>query len=199
MSRQYLLEPRVVPKVETALRRIVTAIPAPESIPVLEKLRRFEPVAMEGQPPIIYIDNNTFAFNADYASNTPPDSNGIYYSIYYTPRAPTSEVSAISVSNQITIPNTAVVYPQADYLLAPGIMGPAEMIVFWFAPDTETARTDDYVLFRQVNNSPPEAVVRNILADTVPFFQFMYLKDSGSTLSIDTVPQAELPLDAQLA
>jgi hypothetical protein len=69
------------------------------------------------------------------------------------------------------------------------------MITFWFAPDTETARTDDYVLFRQVNNSPPEAVVRNILQDTVPFFQFMYLRDSSSHLSIDTVPAASLPLE----
>ena len=150
---------------------------------------------MSGQPPIIYVDNNTFSFNADYASNLPPDTNGIYYSIYYTPKAPSSEVDAISVANQITVPNTGIQYPQADYLLAPGIMGPAEMITFWFAPDTETTRTDDYVLFRQVNNSPPEAVVRNILQDSVPFFQFMYLKDSGSTLSIDTVPQSMLPLE----
>jgi len=150
---------------------------------------------LSGQPPIIYVDQNTFAFNADYASNLPPDSNGIYYSIYYTPKAPNSEVDAIQVANQFTIPNTGVVYPQADYLLAPGIMGPAETIVFWFAPDTETARSDDYVLFRQVNNSPPEAVVRDILQDTVPFFQFMYLKDSSSTLSIGTVPPAELPLE----
>jgi hypothetical protein len=69
------------------------------------------------------------------------------------------------------------------------------MITFWFAPDTETTRTDDYVLFRQVNNSPPEAVVRNILKDSVPFFQFMYLRDSASHLSIDTVPQGNMPLE----
>ncbi len=69
------------------------------------------------------------------------------------------------------------------------------MITFWFAPDTETARTDDYVLFRQVNNSPPEAVVRNILQDTVPFFQYMYLKDSANLKSIDTVKSGSLPLE----
>jgi 4-aminobutyrate aminotransferase / (S)-3-amino-2-methylpropionate transaminase / 5-aminovalerate transaminase len=54
MSRQFSLEPREVPRVETALRRIVTPIPAPESIPVLEKLQRYEPVAMQGQPPIVW-------------------------------------------------------------------------------------------------------------------------------------------------
>ena len=150
---------------------------------------------LSGQPPIIYVDQNVFSFNADYASNTPVDTGGIYYSIYYTPKAPNSEVEAASVSSQFVIPGTAITYPQADYLLAPGIMGPAETITFFFAPDTETARPDDYVLYRQVNNAAPEGVVRNILKDSVPFFQFMYLRDSSSHLSIDTVPAGSLPLE----
>src|SRR5512134_2281127 len=54
MSRQFHLEPRIVPRVETALRRIVTPIPAPESVSVLEKLQQYEPVAMQGQPPIVW-------------------------------------------------------------------------------------------------------------------------------------------------
>lgn len=48
------LTPRVVPHVETANRRIVTPIPAPESIPILERLRRYEPQSMSGQPPILW-------------------------------------------------------------------------------------------------------------------------------------------------
>jgi len=74
-------------------------------------------------------------------------------------------------------------------------MGPAETITFFFAPDTETARPDDYVLYRQVNDAAPEGVVRNILRDSAPFFQFMYLRDSSSHLSIDTVPSSSLPLE----
>ena len=50
------------------------------------------------------------------------------------------------------------------------------------------------MLWRQVNAATPEAVVRNILKDSVPFFRFLYLKDSASTLSIDTVKAASLPL-----
>lgn len=46
--------PRSVPKVETRFRRIVTRIPVPESIPILETLRRYEPVAMTGQPPVVW-------------------------------------------------------------------------------------------------------------------------------------------------
>jgi 4-aminobutyrate aminotransferase/diaminobutyrate-pyruvate transaminase/4-aminobutyrate aminotransferase/(S)-3-amino-2-methylpropionate transaminase len=46
--------PRNVPTVHTAYRRIVTPIPVPESIPLLEKLRRFEPRSMSGQPPVVW-------------------------------------------------------------------------------------------------------------------------------------------------
>ena len=54
MAREYDLTPKRVPRVETALRRIVTDIPAPATIPILEKLHDMEPVAMRGQPPILW-------------------------------------------------------------------------------------------------------------------------------------------------
>lgn len=54
MARNYELTPRRVPRVETALRRIVTDIPVPASIPILERLRKYEPLAMQGQPPIVW-------------------------------------------------------------------------------------------------------------------------------------------------
>ncbi len=50
----YDLIPRAVPRVETKYRRIVTPIPVPESIPILERLFRTEPLAMQGQPPIVW-------------------------------------------------------------------------------------------------------------------------------------------------
>jgi 4-aminobutyrate aminotransferase/diaminobutyrate-pyruvate transaminase/4-aminobutyrate aminotransferase/(S)-3-amino-2-methylpropionate transaminase len=54
MARDYDLTPRAVPRVETRYRRIVTPLPAPGSLPILEKLHRYEPVAMRGQPPIVW-------------------------------------------------------------------------------------------------------------------------------------------------
>ena len=50
----YQLLPRKVPHVATKYRRIVTEIPAPASIPALEKLRRYEPQSMSGQPPVVW-------------------------------------------------------------------------------------------------------------------------------------------------
>lgn len=51
---KYSLIPVDVPKVETANRRIVTALPVPESLPIFEKLHRYEPRSMQGQPPIVW-------------------------------------------------------------------------------------------------------------------------------------------------
>lgn len=48
------LSPRKVPLINTKYRRIVTEIPAPESVPILEQLRKYEPQSMAGQPPILW-------------------------------------------------------------------------------------------------------------------------------------------------
>jgi 4-aminobutyrate aminotransferase/(S)-3-amino-2-methylpropionate transaminase len=48
------LTPRDVPHVQTRYRRIVTKIPVPESVPILERLRRFEPRSMSGQPAVVW-------------------------------------------------------------------------------------------------------------------------------------------------
>ncbi|MCM8768966.1 MAG: aminotransferase class III-fold pyridoxal phosphate-dependent enzyme [Candidatus Omnitrophica bacterium] len=54
MGKSFPLIPKQVPRVETKYRRIVTPIPVPESLPLLEKLRQFEPRSMSGQPPVIW-------------------------------------------------------------------------------------------------------------------------------------------------
>ena len=54
MAKEYSLTPKRVPRVETALRRIVTDLPVPESLPTLQRLYAYEPVAMRGQPPIVW-------------------------------------------------------------------------------------------------------------------------------------------------
>jgi len=54
MAKEYALVPKRVPRVETAYRRIVTEFPVPESIPTLQKLSEYEPLAMRGQPPVVW-------------------------------------------------------------------------------------------------------------------------------------------------
>lgn len=48
------LEPRDVEPVNTKYRRITTKLPVPESLPILERLRQYEPYSMTGQPPVVW-------------------------------------------------------------------------------------------------------------------------------------------------
>jgi 4-aminobutyrate aminotransferase/diaminobutyrate-pyruvate transaminase/4-aminobutyrate aminotransferase/(S)-3-amino-2-methylpropionate transaminase len=54
MAREFNLTPKRVPRVETQFRRIVTEFPVPESIPILHRLEAYEPIAMRGQPPVVW-------------------------------------------------------------------------------------------------------------------------------------------------
>jgi 4-aminobutyrate aminotransferase/(S)-3-amino-2-methylpropionate transaminase len=54
MGKEFSIEPRDVPKVDTKYRRIQTKLPAPESLATLEALRKFEPISMRGQPPVVW-------------------------------------------------------------------------------------------------------------------------------------------------
>jgi len=48
------LEPVPTERVETSWRRIVTPIPAPESLPAIRRLRSVEPRSMAGMPPVLW-------------------------------------------------------------------------------------------------------------------------------------------------
>src|SRR6267378_3828379 len=54
MGKEFSTTPRDVPLVETKHRRIISKLPHPDSLPVLEKLRQFEPQSMRGQPPLVW-------------------------------------------------------------------------------------------------------------------------------------------------
>ena len=50
----FSMKPEVVDRVETKFRRIVTPIPVPESLPVIEQLQQYEPLSMSGQPLVVW-------------------------------------------------------------------------------------------------------------------------------------------------
>ena len=51
---EYNLEPVTVPPVSTRYRTIATALPVPESLPIIAMLKQSEPCSMLGQPPVIW-------------------------------------------------------------------------------------------------------------------------------------------------
>src|SRR5258708_8623627 len=54
MAWEFDLTPQAVPHIETPLRRITTKLQVPESLLILENLHRYEPLAMRGQPPVVW-------------------------------------------------------------------------------------------------------------------------------------------------
>jgi prepilin-type N-terminal cleavage/methylation domain-containing protein len=148
------------------------------------------------QPVLVYAGKDVVAFNADYTTNIANDP----FAVYYDPDAPSAAVTAVTQSMGFTIPNTSFTYPSTTYTTG-GINSPAETIIFYLRPDSTTSRTDDYILFEQVNNQPAEIVSRNVIGSSSTYF-FKYFKvttpASGATF-LDSVPSGSLPLTHSVA
>lgn len=51
---KFTMEPQTVAEVHTKNRTIQTQIPVPEAVTILEEMRRYEPLSMSGQPPVLW-------------------------------------------------------------------------------------------------------------------------------------------------
>jgi len=143
------------------------------------------------QPTLVYANANVLAFSADYASNI---ANDVFAS-YIDLGAPNGQVTVPNPS--INIPTTAVNWPDTLYLATTGARSPAEFLLYWFQADTTTARNDDFVLFRQINNGTPEPLARNLLAaaNGDPFFTYLRRQTPVSaSATLVSVPAGSLPL-----
>jgi prepilin-type N-terminal cleavage/methylation domain-containing protein len=146
--------------------------------------------APDMQPQLVFVGDSVLVFNANYWSNTPGDVEAVYISV----DAPDSAVSAMRPSGRIVIPYSGgLTYPDTSYTLG-GINSPAETITFYFRGDSSTTRTDDYILWRRINNLSPEVVSTNILrTPNEPFFRYFRRELTGSTVTLSAVPMQSLP------
>lgn len=140
------------------------------------------------QPVLVYADRDVIAFNADYGTNIEND----FFAVYYDPRLPDAAASALDPTRKLTLPQTSFAYPDVDYHLGSG-NSPAETIIFYFQPDTSTARDDDYALYRQVNDQPPETVARRLLKTDRDFFVYYMLDPDNGASPVGEVPDSYLP------
>ena len=141
------------------------------------------------QPVVVHADADVVAFNADYATNLSND----FFAVYYDPRLSDDEVSAVTKSRAFTVPSTGFTYPDTSYYQG-SANSPAETITFYFQADTSTTRTDDYVLYRQVNDQSAEVVARRLLAADRPFFMYYKVAPAGGSSPIDSIATTSLPL-----
>lgn len=71
------LTPRATSRIETKFRRIITEIPAPDSVEIIEKLRSVEPRSMTGMPPIIWHEAEGFTVRDPFGNQWIDLSSGI--------------------------------------------------------------------------------------------------------------------------
>jgi 4-aminobutyrate aminotransferase / (S)-3-amino-2-methylpropionate transaminase / 5-aminovalerate transaminase len=77
MGEEFDITPKVVPTVETPFRRIASALPHPDSVPILQTLRRCEPLSMRGQPPLVWDRAEDFSVYDKYGNRWIDWSSGV--------------------------------------------------------------------------------------------------------------------------
>lgn len=144
-----------------------------------------------GQPFIVYADASTLTINADYAGSDENDP----FAVYIDPGASVAETGALTAARRLTIPGTAIAYPDTTYFNG-AVNSSAETITFHFSSDATTPRAGDYQLTRKVNDLPAEIVARGLMpVPGEPFFAYQEVL-SGDTITArpQWIPAAALPL-----
>lgn len=114
---------------------------------------------VDAQPIIVYAGARVLAFNADLATGVKNDASAVYYNADLSGQV----LSSIGSARRIAIPTTSFTYPDTTYRQGGG--GPAsaaETIMFWVSPDSTSGRSDEYLLWRQVNDAPPSMLAAGI-------------------------------------
>jgi prepilin-type N-terminal cleavage/methylation domain-containing protein len=142
---------------------------------------------IQAQPMIVQADGFAVTFNADLATKDINDP----MSIYYDADMDSSGTDAMSNTNKVTLPNSAVQYPDSNYMNG-GIASAAETIQYWLRKDSTSSRTDQYVLYRRVNTLPPRLVAKGIIVPAgTSFFQYMKPNQLGG---LDSIRASKLPI-----
>ena len=132
------------------------------------------------------------AFAVTFNSNLVTTDTGDVAAVHYDPNVPISLTDAISTSSAITLPLSAVSYPDYTYRKTNGALSGAETISLWASNDSSTTQPNDLLMFRRVNDGPIVVVTRGIeLPAGQPLFSYTRVDTLGSQVPI--LP-AQLPM-----
>ena len=102
------------------------------------------------------------AFAVTFNSNLVTTDTGDVAAVHYDPNVAISLTDALPISAVITLPLSAIPYPDYTYRKTNGSLSGAETISMWASADSSTTIPNDLVLFRRVNNGPISVVTRGI-------------------------------------
>jgi hypothetical protein len=142
---------------------------------------------VQAQPMIVQADGFAVTFNADLATKDINDPMSIYYDVDMD----SSGTDAMNKANKIFLPNSNKQYPDSNYMNGV-IASPAETIQYWLVKDSSATRTDQYILYRRVNNLPQRLVAKGIIVPAgTNFFQYMKPSNTGG---LDSIRASQLPI-----
>jgi len=146
-----------------------------------------------GQPIIVQAAPFSVTFNVDLVTRVPGDPGAVYYN----PDADSLGTEGWLASRAKALPTSTKVYPTQSYSDQGGVLSSAETISFFVLPDATTSRTDDYVLYRRVNDRDSTVIARNLIipTDTAYFFKYWRTNAAGTLLQL-TAAQQPLYWDA---
>jgi prepilin-type N-terminal cleavage/methylation domain-containing protein len=140
------------------------------------------------QPLLVQADPMAITFNTDLVAH----DSGDLAAVYLDHDMDSLSTIVFNNSGRMQLHRSTFWYPDSTYLLAPGVPSNAETISYWLSLDSTKSSTNEYILFRQVNNRVIRPVATGIIVnpgDTV----FQYFKtDTGNTLL--PIPNGSLPM-----
>jgi prepilin-type N-terminal cleavage/methylation domain-containing protein len=143
---------------------------------------------VDPQPLLVQAAPYAITFNSDLVTRDINDRGASYYDPDIDPNG----AASLPKTSKITLPLSAVQYPDSSYNQAVGVPSDAETISYWVAADPDPSANGTYALFRRVNALPPTVVAKAlVLPPNEPVFRYFKADTLGQLVEI---PQASLPI-----
>ena len=140
------------------------------------------------QPVVVQADSLAITFNADLISTVAGDPSAVYIDTLANSDATTVWRSL----DKRTLPRSGFYYPDSTHMRSVGAPSGAETISYWLSRDSTSTATNEYVLFRRVNQAAARLVAKGIIRNpTDTIFQYFKGDSLGNLTAIGT---ANLPL-----
>lgn len=136
-----------------------------------------------GQPVILQAAPFAISFNANRQGRTPTtDPNASYWDATLD----TLTTQSWMVSRATALRNSGKVYPTKAYTTPNGTTSLAETIQYFLHADTSGGRTNQYVLYRRINDRDSTLVTRNlyVASDSSFFFRYYTTNAAGATTAV---------------
>ncbi len=140
---------------------------------------------VDKQPVLVQADSRAITFNVDLVAR----DTGDYEAVYVNPDADPATTDGLIPPERITLPLSAVGYPDSAYRQIGGVPTTAETISFWVAPDSTNPKAGEFTLFRRTNLASPQVVAKGLRvpAGSAVFTYFYSPTDSIAPVKLPLV------------